>query len=55
VLTLGSIALLVLGLGSFMVLAPALWTGVLQGKSFSPVAAHLLSLDPAAVAGSADA
>ncbi len=54
VLTLGSIALLLLGLGSFMVLAPALWNGVLQGKSFSPVAAHLLSLDPAAVAGSAD-
>ena len=55
VLTLGSVALLLLGLGSFMILAPALWNGVLQGKSFSPVAAHLLALDPAAVAGSADA
>src|SRR4029453_12013812 len=54
VLTLGSVALLLLGLGSFVILAPALWNGVLQGKSFSPVAARLLSLDPAAVAGSAD-
>ena len=55
VLTAGSVVLLLLGLASFMILAPALWTGVLQGKSFSPVAARLLGLDPAAVAGGADA
>src|SRR5215468_2541343 len=55
VLAGGSVLMLALGLTSFLILAPALWNGVLQGKGFSPVAARLLGLDPAAVAPAADA
>ena len=36
--------LLLLGLAAFLVMVPALWNGVLQGKPFSPVAAQLLGL-----------
>ena len=55
VLAGGSVALLGLGLASFLILAPALWNGVLEGKGFSPLAARLLGLDPAALAVAADA
>src|SRR6266850_429107 len=47
VLALGSTLLLLVGLASFLILAPALWNGVLQGKEISPLAARLLGLDPA--------
>src|ERR1700675_4178824 len=47
VLSLGSALLLLVGLASFLILAPALWNGVLQGKEISPLAARLLGLDPA--------
>jgi ABC-type multidrug transport system fused ATPase/permease subunit len=47
VLALGSVLLLLAGLASFLILAPALWNGVLQGKEFSPLAVRLLALDPA--------
>jgi ABC-type multidrug transport system fused ATPase/permease subunit len=46
VLALGSVLLLLVGLASFLILAPALWNGVLQGKEFSPLAVRLLHLDP---------
>ncbi|HXX47555.1 MAG TPA: ABC transporter ATP-binding protein [Myxococcota bacterium] len=36
--------LLLLGLAAFLVLVPALWNGVLQGKPLSPVAARVLGL-----------
>ncbi len=44
---LASVSALLLGVGlaGFLVLAPALWNGVLQGKEFSPVAIELLRLD----------
>ncbi len=47
VLALGSALLLLVGLASFLILAPALWNGVLQGKEISPLAVRLLGLDPA--------
>src|SRR5258705_191130 len=47
VLALGSTLLLLVGLASFLILAPALWNGVLQGKEISPLAGRLLGLDPA--------
>ncbi|MFI5314626.1 MAG: ABC transporter ATP-binding protein [Myxococcota bacterium] len=50
VLALGAALLSFAGLASFLILAPALWNGVLQGKEFSPLAARLLALDPAQVA-----
>src|SRR5262249_18872435 len=49
VLTAVSALLLGVGLSSFLVLAPALWNGVLQGTEFSPIAATLLSLDPSQI------
>ena len=49
-LALGASALLLFGLSSFLVLAPALWNGVLQGHEFSPAAVRVLRLDPAALA-----
>ena len=36
--------LLLLGLAAFLVLVPALWNGVLQGKPLSPVASRVLGL-----------
>jgi ABC-type multidrug transport system fused ATPase/permease subunit len=45
-LGLGTSALLLAGLSSFLVLSPALWNGVLQGHEFSPVAVRWLRLDP---------
>ena len=47
-LALSASALLLAGLSCFLVLAPALWNGVLQGHDFSPLAARVLGLDPAA-------
>src|SRR5262245_8202941 len=49
VLALASALLLGVGLSSFLVLAPALWNGVLQGKELSPVAVSLLGLDPSQI------
>jgi ABC-type multidrug transport system fused ATPase/permease subunit len=48
-----SAVLLLAGVAAFLVLLPALWNGVLQGKAFSPIAARVLglSLDAAAQAG----
>src|SRR5262245_25257422 len=54
VLAASSVALLLVGLACFLILAPALWNGVLQGKAFSPAAALLLGLDPASVAGGSE-
>ncbi len=53
VLALGWALLLLVGLASFLVLAPALWNGVLQGKEFSALAARLLGLDPGQLAAGA--
>jgi ABC-type multidrug transport system fused ATPase/permease subunit len=47
-----SLALLVFSLVAFLLLAPALWNGALQGKTISPVSAQLMGLDPALFAGS---
>ena len=52
-LALGAALLLLVGLGSFLVLAPALWNGVLQGRELTPLAVRLLGLDPAAFAAGA--
>jgi len=49
-LALAASGLLLVGLSSFLVLAPALWNGVLQGHEFTPLAARVLRLDPAALA-----
>jgi ATP-binding cassette subfamily B protein len=46
VLAVCSALLLFVGLASFLILAPALWNGVLQGKEFSRAAVRLLGLDP---------
>jgi ABC-type multidrug transport system fused ATPase/permease subunit len=40
--------LLLVGLGSFLTFAPALWDGVFQGDHFSPLVARLLALDTSA-------
>ena len=50
VLALASALLLFVGLASFLIFAPALWNGVLQGKELSPLAVRLLALDPAQIA-----
>jgi len=47
-LAAGAAALLLMGLSSFLVFAPALWNGVLQGHELSPLAARLLHVDPSA-------
>jgi ATP-binding cassette subfamily B protein len=44
VLAASASGLLLLGLAAFLVLVPALWNGVLQGKPLSPVAAQVLGL-----------
>src|SRR5262249_7186755 len=49
-LALGASALLLFGLSSYLVLAPALWNGVLQGREIAPAAARVLGLDPATLA-----
>jgi len=51
VLALAATGLLLVGLAAFLVLVPALWNGVLQGKPLSPVAARLLGLALDAAAG----
>jgi ABC-type multidrug transport system fused ATPase/permease subunit len=50
VLLLGMAALAVIGFGSFLVYAPALWNGTLQGKPISEFAAHAVGLAPELVA-----
>ena len=50
VLLLGMAALAVVGFGSFLVYAPALWNGALQGKPISEFAAHAVGLAPELVA-----
>ena len=46
VLLLGMAALAVVGLGSFLVYAPALWNGTLQGMPISELAARAVGLAP---------
>jgi len=53
VLAGGSALLLLVGIATFLVLLPALWNGVLQGKPFSPAAARMLGLAVDSATGAA--
>jgi len=50
VLLLGMAALAVVGFASFLIYAPALWNGALQGKPVSELAARAVGLEPEAIA-----